>query len=134
MKSRTKVNPPMMCREGSNEVKTGNEGRLPGETQWRNLTGQCARGHCARGHCGSPACRERQFMGGWGVEPGNPVRDAKRNAASGRPARANVSKRGQGAEQLVVALRTRETGKEPRGCLLHAILQPSTGEAGRNGR
>ncbi len=38
------------------------------------------------------------------------------------------------AEQLVVALIARETGKEPRGCLLRSDSLRSTGKAGRNRR
>lgn len=118
MKSRTKVNLPMIGRKANLvEVKTGDEGSLPG--QFRGDTYQVERPAASGGF---------RLIGGWSSwaagmrNAGTLHRDAKRNASSGRPTRAKVSMRGQGAESLVVVLIARETGKERRGGLFRAVF------------
>lgn len=97
------------------EVKTGDEGSSPG--LFRGDTCQVERPAASGGF---------RLIGGWSSweagmwNAGTLYRDVKRNASSGRPTRAKVSMRGQGAESLVVVLIARETGKERRGGLFHA--------------
>jgi len=116
MKSRTKVNPPKIGRKATPvEVKTGDEGSSPG--LFRGDAYQVERPAASGGF---------RLIGGWSSweagmrNTGTLHRDVKRNAPSGRPTRAKVSKRGQGAESLVVVPIARETGKERRGGLFHA--------------